>query len=219
MAPKEYIVGREGEIRIHDPRISRRHLKIIRQPDGIYLEDLDSTGGTWVNGKRIKKKKVSPDDRITLGADYTLDLQTCLQKIPFTDAEFSEEFGQLKGVYEQYNKMRVKIQSTTQGQMMLKRSIPMALPGVLLASASLFGNLGSGAAIIGGVLSAGAMVGGLVWGAKEQAKMPEKLNELDEQFKIDYSCPDCKKPFGQQNSWESLKRQGKCPFCRREFHA
>ena len=133
-----------------------------------------------------------------------------------SDGEFANEFRKLKEVYETYSKNKIKIQTTTTGKMMIKRSVPMALPGLLMTVLSTTG-LGVNAAIIGGILSAVAITAGAIWGANEQSKMPQKIAELDEQFKVDYSCPSCHKPFGQQNSWESLRRQGKCPYCGRKF--
>jgi pSer/pThr/pTyr-binding forkhead associated (FHA) protein len=48
-------IGRAGcDLDLNDPDVSRRHA-VIRQVDaGIALEDLGSTNGTWVNGRRIE---------------------------------------------------------------------------------------------------------------------------------------------------------------------
>jgi pSer/pThr/pTyr-binding forkhead associated (FHA) protein/DNA-directed RNA polymerase subunit RPC12/RpoP len=225
---KERIIGREGDIPVPGTYtgVSRRHAKITKEADGLYIEDLGSTGGTYVNGKPVRKKKISPKDRVVLGTDYVLDVGEALAQIPMSDAEFTEDFCKLKEVYATYNRTRVHIQSQSQGKMMTKRSIPMAAPGLLMAGISLLS--GSGSAndnghyklilmITGFVLSAVAMIGGSIWGAKEMEKTPERLSALEEAFKIDYSCPDCKRPFGQ-TPWESLRRQGQCPYCRRKFN-
>lgn len=213
----EIIIGQEGDYVVADRYVGRRHAKLFRTNEGLFIEDLESVNGTYVNGKAVKKKRIGIADHVVLGKDYVLDIEQVLKQIPMSDREFAEAFQQLKSVYDTYNKDKVKIQSQGQGKMMLKRSVPMALPGILIAGASLLPGIGSMAAIIGAGLSAIAIAGGAYWGSKEMAKMPEKLLELDEQFKIDYSCPECKKPFGQQNSWGSLERQGKCPYCKRPF--
>jgi DNA-directed RNA polymerase subunit RPC12/RpoP len=210
--------------------VSRRHAKIIRASDGIYIEDMDSTNGTFVNGQPVKKKKITASDKITLGKDYVLNFNKLLQQLPLSDEEFRNEFLKLKYVYENYGKTKVKIQSESQGKMMLKRSLPMALPGLLMVVLSLsFGgtpetieakqhadNIKLITTIIGGILSAVALVLGTLWGSKDVAKMPERLADLREQFLIDYSCPNCKREFGER-PWELIKRQGKCPACQREF--
>ncbi|MDX1696212.1 MAG: FHA domain-containing protein [Ketobacteraceae bacterium] len=51
----EMLVGREIEcdISLYSGHISRYHSKISVSPNGIFIEDLKSTNGTYVNGKRI----------------------------------------------------------------------------------------------------------------------------------------------------------------------
>jgi pSer/pThr/pTyr-binding forkhead associated (FHA) protein len=46
-------IGRDSqcEIRLLDHTISRRHARMIFQNEEFILEDLDSTNGTYVNGR------------------------------------------------------------------------------------------------------------------------------------------------------------------------
>jgi ABC-2 type transport system ATP-binding protein len=62
------VIGREGDLVIADPEISRRHC-VIRVVDGsLVLDDLQSLNGTWVNGKRIELPTLlAPGDTIALG--------------------------------------------------------------------------------------------------------------------------------------------------------
>ena len=47
-------LGREGKLRIPSDRfISRRHVLIEVQDPRLFLEDLGSTNGTYLNGKRM----------------------------------------------------------------------------------------------------------------------------------------------------------------------
>lgn len=59
-----------------DNTVSRRHARLSLE-DGIYwLEDLGSTGGTWVNGQKITAKtRIGPEDKVILG-------QTLLRMFP-----------------------------------------------------------------------------------------------------------------------------------------
>lgn len=51
-----------------DPRISKLHCAIIRKDDMLYLKDMDSRNGTYLNGKRIRQPIViQKDDIIGLG--------------------------------------------------------------------------------------------------------------------------------------------------------
>ncbi|MCG8670997.1 MAG: FHA domain-containing protein [Pseudomonadales bacterium] len=54
----EMLVGREVEcaITLDSGHISRYHSKISVSPNGVFIEDLKSTNGTFVNGKKISQR-------------------------------------------------------------------------------------------------------------------------------------------------------------------
>ncbi len=62
-------IGREGtDIVLNDARVSRRHATITATTSGIYLTDLGSTNGTFVNGERIMGEvALNPGEMITIG--------------------------------------------------------------------------------------------------------------------------------------------------------
>ncbi|HUX46944.1 MAG TPA: FHA domain-containing protein [Desulfosporosinus sp.] len=62
-------MGRHGqcELVLHDPEISRRHLKIAPGENGWWLDDLGSTNGSFVNGQRITHQTAVLGDRIQIG--------------------------------------------------------------------------------------------------------------------------------------------------------
>lgn len=66
---KELInIGRklDNHIVIHDPRVSRNHAQ-LRVMDGQFVVlDLNSTGGTFVNGQRVTKSVLYSGDTISL---------------------------------------------------------------------------------------------------------------------------------------------------------
>jgi hypothetical protein len=47
--------------------VSRRHAKITVTDDQIFIQDLGSTNGTFVNGEKVKRSKLSEGDRILIG--------------------------------------------------------------------------------------------------------------------------------------------------------
>jgi len=214
MVTREIVVGKEGDYKVDDIYVSRRHAKIIYTGDDIYIEDLDSRNGVFVNGLQIKRKKVTFSDTIILGKEFVLDLDKLFQQLPLSDEDFSRAFLDLKKVYDEYDEKKVKIQSEGMGKMMLKRSLPMIIPGLIMIWAATF--LGTFATIIGCAVSTAAMVAGIIWASKDISKIPIHLAELRKQFMLDYACPDCKHEFGER-PWELIQRQGKCPYCRRKF--
>jgi pSer/pThr/pTyr-binding forkhead associated (FHA) protein len=66
---KEIIVGRSSDLDmvLVEDMVSRKHARINLQPDGIWIEDLGSTNGTFVNGEKIKRARLKEGDRILIG--------------------------------------------------------------------------------------------------------------------------------------------------------
>jgi len=65
----ELVVGRENaDLTVPDEEVSRRHLAVRPHEDGVELEDLGSTNGTFVDGARLAAVVVvSSGARVTLG--------------------------------------------------------------------------------------------------------------------------------------------------------
>jgi hypothetical protein len=53
---------------IDDPRVSRVHAQIRAVRGRYVIFDLDSTGGTYVNGERIRQCPLTPGDVISLSS-------------------------------------------------------------------------------------------------------------------------------------------------------
>ncbi len=60
------VLGRAAEcsLRFDHPGLSRRHAKLMPAEDGLHLEDLRSTNGTFVNGRRVQRAVARPGDEI-----------------------------------------------------------------------------------------------------------------------------------------------------------
>ncbi len=69
MNKERYTLGRlpDNDIRIDNPAVSGHHSLIINILNDSFLEDLNSTNGTYVNGKLIKKHALQHGDIITVG--------------------------------------------------------------------------------------------------------------------------------------------------------
>ncbi len=76
----ETVIGR-GEaatLCIDEGSISRRHARILRAGDGYSIEDLASTNGTFVAARRVERARLTPGDRIQIGA-------TCVFRFAIVD--------------------------------------------------------------------------------------------------------------------------------------
>ena len=66
---QEVLMGRHisADLRFSDMSVSRYHA-LLSLEDGIWtITDLDSTSGTFVNGQRVKQKKLRNNDEIKIG--------------------------------------------------------------------------------------------------------------------------------------------------------
>jgi pSer/pThr/pTyr-binding forkhead associated (FHA) protein len=62
------VVGREGNVRVPDEFLSRRHFEIIPEGDGsIRVRDLGSRNGTFLNTLPARNTRVRSGDEIQAG--------------------------------------------------------------------------------------------------------------------------------------------------------
>ncbi len=65
--------GRDANVRLTNRRASRRHAKILVNPEGrAFLEDLGSKNGTYINGKQIRTYRLQDGDKLRLGPGAVL---------------------------------------------------------------------------------------------------------------------------------------------------
>ncbi|WP_374605406.1 FHA domain-containing protein [Arenimonas sp.] len=64
------VIGRavEADISVAAEEISRRHALVKPTPDGLQVEDLGSSNGTFINGKRVQQGFLKPGDELRLDA-------------------------------------------------------------------------------------------------------------------------------------------------------
>lgn len=65
----ELTVGRspENDVVLSDPQVSRRHARIFLEDGGVAIEDAGSLNGTYVNGERAGRSRLSANDAIVIG--------------------------------------------------------------------------------------------------------------------------------------------------------
>ena len=71
----ETVMGRspKTELQLQDVGVSRNHARITRVGENVFVEDLSSANGTFLNGERITvAQQLSDGDKITLGSTTVL---------------------------------------------------------------------------------------------------------------------------------------------------
>jgi pSer/pThr/pTyr-binding forkhead associated (FHA) protein len=71
-------IGRtaDNDIQIDAHNVSRHHAVVLETAEGIVVEDLNSTNGVQVNGRRVTRQVLADGDRLTIGkTDFTFRLQ------------------------------------------------------------------------------------------------------------------------------------------------
>lgn len=65
----EIMIGRnaENDIVVENLAVSKLHARIVKQDEAYYIEDLNSTNGTYLNKIRITKKDLKDNDIISVG--------------------------------------------------------------------------------------------------------------------------------------------------------
>jgi hypothetical protein len=63
------VIGRreDCDLRIPVGDVSRKHCRLVRTDDGIRIEDLGSSNGTYVNGERIQESELNAGDTVGVG--------------------------------------------------------------------------------------------------------------------------------------------------------
>lgn len=66
---ERFLVGRDVscQLSIDSTRMSRQHAAFTVRPDGLVVEDLGSSNGTWFNGERITHRALLDGDELFFG--------------------------------------------------------------------------------------------------------------------------------------------------------
>ena len=69
LAGERLTIGRspDAEVFLDDVTVSRNHALLVRRRDGLYIDDLGSLNGTYVNRHRIESHRLTNGDELQVG--------------------------------------------------------------------------------------------------------------------------------------------------------
>jgi pSer/pThr/pTyr-binding forkhead associated (FHA) protein len=149
---KPTLIGRnKGDFILKDPLVSGSHARVTYEDNGWYIQDLESTNGTQVDGRSVSKAKLRPGAVITIG-NHTLVL---FVEIPKKDSKAATSTSSRQEIAWLLDEERHQINSSqTRGQVLPNNlqfppNIEATLKVVLGEDASKEFKITSGTIIIG----------------------------------------------------------------------
>ena len=199
-------------------RVSRHHAKLLWKDGILTIEDNESTNGTFVNGKRIAKTKVTENDTVWLGGvggndHYQVDVKkvfsACRESEEKQRTDYSKEFEDIKQAYIEYKAEESKLKNSQNVKMRVVNFIPLVVGGLC--------TLLGGPGFIG--LAVGIVVTLILLSKSSKHDINDQITELQIKYQPRYCCPKCGTKFPLTTHWRKLEADGKCPNpkCNAEF--
>lgn len=126
---QELTMGRspQVDIQLNDVGVSRRHARIVRRADNVFVQDMKSANGTYINGVQVTDDfQLEDGDKITLGG-------TTILKFTYHD-QFDDTFqrdliwaAQRDGLTGAYNKKHLLEQMRTEMSYALRHGTQLSL--------------------------------------------------------------------------------------------
>ena len=195
--------------------VSRQHCEIKISDDGrISIKNLKAENITYVNGLEVLAKNISETDTVQIGhSKFAVDLPMILKDLIPKVVDIRP----LEKVWNDYNE-KVRKLKIEQGRLNALSRVSGIFSMLAIASGLLLKGQDNylyywlyGAAIL-------LTVGFTVVSYVNASRIPQKLEELDEQFMRDYVCPnpECHRFLGKIH-YSVLSQNSCCQFCKVKY--
>lgn len=188
--------------------ICKHHAEVTKAQTGeMWITDMDTVNGTYVNGQRIKTRKITMEDEIVLAGKHPVEIRTLLRKAN----DYSDEFQQLKVHFIAFDQKKKRIRKNGQIKTGIYRMLPLSVGG---AGMFIIGQLADNQFIrmLGGLFVVVFPVIGVFWATNCAENLPEKIKEVENEYVNKLICPKCGSYIGRAE-WDDLVRRKICPRC------
>ena len=202
--------------------VSRQQCCLIFDGDKISVTNLKPENTPiFVDGVEVIWKTIDSKSRVQIGHGfYNVDLakiKEAIDALPQPTAEYS--IGHLRQVWDTYNKTKLDMQVRESRKTTLRSlgSVFMMLGGLLAAIMPTGASSGWRITFIG--IGLVIMIALLIPGFRSRSSLAVRRDELDNQLRKDYSCPNpkCKRFFGF-TPYDEIRYLNACPRCRCKYH-
>jgi hypothetical protein len=212
---KNYSIGKASDnvILCNFEDVSNHHAVIRIEGREVFIEDLNSTNGTYVDDSRIKRINLRPSSRVNVGK-HPVDTGFIFKILQADSAfnDYTQEFNELKKVYEDYEFEKERIIKESRHKTSIQKFMIMSLPVIIFAAWfvqfekwSRFYNAFYIA--LNSLLSAVALF------LTNDKSKEEKLRKAKIEFNKKYKCPRCK-TYQLSKEWELHRDEKQCPYCK-----
>ena len=198
----------DNDFSYQNPSVSGYHAVLKIENSVVIIEDLNSTNGTYINGKPVKESILKSDDKLELGVfEVPVDeLFKTINSLELQDKkDFCQEYNDMLANFKNYRKKKIAISTPPKWPIILRVTLTILLITAWLMTDTiprqyLF--------ILTLLIGLTAVLPSLFMGSATLRN--ERLDDLKNEYESMLSCPKCKASMinNSLSNWETRER---CP--------
>ena len=198
----------DNDFSYQNPSVSGYHAVLKIENSVVIIEDLNSTNGTYINGKPVKESILKSDDKLELGVfEVPVDeLFKTINSLELQDKkDFCQEYNDMLANFKNYRKKKIAISTPPKWPIILRVTLTILLITAWLMTDTiprqyLF--------ILTLLIGLTAVLPSLFMGSATLRN--ERLDDLKNEYESMLSCPKCKTSMinNSLSNWETRER---CP--------
>ena len=194
--------------------VSRQHAIIHIHGERVWIEDMGSANGTFVNGIRVEQAQINPKDTVRIANKYALNMKNIFGQIPGFNTDecddYTQEFEALKSVWDQYETQKSTIIKKSQNMLQWGKTCFVSLPilGFIIMARIFHWSEWYFPFYIG----LNTFLTSAAFFLLKDRKKDGLLKQIEVEFRKKYRCPRC--GYQLRENWDLHHDQQSCPSCK-----